>query len=338
MPPRSGGGDIGDSVAGIRARCPAIGASRQQHRFLGGGLRRLACQYESHGFEPRRRGLYRPVRLPAYHADATTTAIFNDVRLVRSVKDGFTPYRDYIGSVLEILEPHTGKLQVIHRSPEPFEAPNWTRDGASLIYNVSGSGTNRGRLRRYDLATGAITPLNTGSANRCNNDHVLTFDGTTLAISDQSAGGGSSVYIVPAAGGDPRRLTTLTPSYAHGWSPDAQFIVYTGGRSNKFDIYKMAAAGGGEIRLTDSPGLNDGPEYTPDGKYIYFNSTRTGRMQLWRMNPDGSGQQQVTDDQFVTNWVPPHFAGRQMDRVHQFSGRCQTDVGPIPTTSIAICA
>ena len=236
-------------------------------------------------------------------ANATTTAVFKDVRLVRPVKDGFTPYRDYIGSVLEILEPHTGKLQVIHRSTEPFEAPNWTRDGASLIYNVSGSGTNRGRLRLYDLATGAITPLNTGSANRCNNDHVLTFDGTTLAISDQSAGGGSSVYVVPAAGGDPRRLTTLTPSYAHGWSPDAKFIVYTGGRSNKFDIYKMAAAGGEEIRLTDSPGLNDGPEYTPDGKYIYFNSTRTGRMQLWRMNPDGSRQQQVTDDQF-NNWFP----------------------------------
>ena len=57
------------------------------------------------------------------------------------------------------------------------------------------------------------------------------------------------------------------------------------------------------MRLTDAPGLNDGPEFTPDGKYIYFNSSRTGRMQLWRMKPDGAEQEQVTDDEF-NNWFP----------------------------------
>lgn len=58
-----------------------------------------------------------------------------------------------------------------------------------------------------------------------------------------------------------------------------------------------------EVRLTDSPGLNDGPEFTPDGKFIYFNSTRSGRMQIWRMKPDGSAQEQVTNDEF-NNWFP----------------------------------
>jgi TolB protein len=66
-------------------------------------------------------------------------------------------------------------------------------------------------------------------------------------------------------------------------------------------VYKISAAGGKEIRLTDSPGLDDGPEYTPDGKYIYFNSVRSGTMQIWRMKPDGSAQEQVTNDGFH-NW------------------------------------
>ncbi len=112
-----------------------------------------------------------------------------------------------------------------------------------------------------------------------------------LGISDQSEehGGQSAVFTLPAQGGTPRRITPLTPSYLHGWSPDGQFLVYTGGRSNKFDIYKIPSDGSGpEIRLTDAPGLNDGPEYTPDGKYIYFNSSRTGKMQIWRMKPDGT--------------------------------------------------
>ncbi|HEV2328050.1 MAG TPA: hypothetical protein VGY56_04590 [Verrucomicrobiae bacterium] len=101
----------------------------------------------------------------------------------------------------------------------------------------------------------------------------------------------------------PKQITTATPSYAHGWSPDSKFIVFTGSRNNKFDVYKIPADGGREIRLTDAPGLNDGPEYTPDGQHIYFNSSRTGKMQIWRMNPDGTGQEQITHDEF-NDWFP----------------------------------
>jgi len=250
--------------------------------------------------------------LCSHNADVKEQAIIRDVRIIRPVKAGFTPYRDYIGSQLEILEVATGKLAAIHRAAEPFEAPNWTLDGKALIYNISGRGENRGLLRRFDLATKQPVPLDTGFATRNNNDHVLSFDGTMLGISHQGpeTGGRSAVYTLPATGGTPKLITKLAPSYLHGWSPDGQWLVYTGGRPPvgggpaKFDIYKIRSDGSGdEIRLTDSPGLSDGPEYSPDGKWIYFNSTRTGLMQLWRMKPDGSAQEQVTDDEF-NNWFP----------------------------------
>jgi TolB protein len=246
-------------------------------------------------------GLY----LCSHKGDVVEKAKFRDVRIIRPVKEGFTPYRDYIGSVLEILDVHTGKLEEIYRSKQPFEAPNWTPDGRTLIYNVSGRAADWGRLVRFDLASKYASTMNTDFAIKNNNDHVLSFDGTMLAISDQSAPGGqSTIYTLPATGGTPKRITLLTPSYLHGWSPDAKWLVYTGGRSNKFDIYKISSDGkGSEIRLTDSPGLNDGPEFTPDGKSIYFNSTRSGKMQIWRMKPDGSDQEQITNDEF-NNWFP----------------------------------
>src|SRR5579862_5348867 len=56
-------------------------------------------------------------------------AVFRDVRFVKPVKENFTPYRDFIGSVLEILDVPSGRLEAIHHSRQPFEAPNWTRDG-----------------------------------------------------------------------------------------------------------------------------------------------------------------------------------------------------------------
>ncbi|HWD19621.1 MAG TPA: biopolymer transporter TolR [Verrucomicrobiae bacterium] len=241
----------------------------------------------------------------SHTADVVETAICRDVRIVKPVKESFVPYRDFIGSALEILEVPTGRLEMIRESAEPFEAPNWTHDGRALIYNVSGRKEGWGRLCRFDLADKKAATIDTDFANRNNNDHVLSFDGRMLAISDQSAGHGgqSAVFTVPVGGGSPEPLTKLSPSYAHGWSPDGKFIVYTGGRNNKYDIYKMAVGGGDEIRLTDAEGLSDGPEFTPDGQYIYFNSTRSGLMQLWRMKPDGSGQEQVTNDEF-NNWFP----------------------------------
>jgi TolB protein len=243
--------------------------------------------------------------LCSHNPDVVERAVFSNVRLVRPAKDDFVPYRDFIGSRLEVLDVETGHRQVLSSSPNPFEAPNWTRDGRALVYNGSGRGEGRGRLFRFDLQTRQPSLIDTGTVVENNNDHVLSFDGSRLGISSQSAGGGgSAVYVLPAEGGAPRRVTSLTPSYLHGWSPDGRYLVYTGGRNGEFDIYRIAVeGGGGEERLTDTKGLDDGPEYSPDGRYIYFNSTRSGTMQIWRMKPDGSDPEPVTSDG-LNNWFP----------------------------------
>ena len=113
----------------------------------------------------------------------------------------------------------------------------------------------------------------------------------------------SIIFIMPAGGGNPARITEKGPSYLHGWSPDGRYLTYTAERNGEFDIYKIHVKRKKEVRLTDAPGLDDGSEYSPDGKYIYFNSARTGTMKLWRMKPDGSKEEQVTFDEY-NDWFP----------------------------------
>jgi TolB protein len=235
-------------------------------------------------------------------------AVFTNVRIDVPPKAGWRPYRDYIGSNLEVMTIADGARTVVHTSPISLQAPNWTLDGRSLIYN------SEGKLFAFDLATRTATVLDTGFATRNNNDHVLTFDGRTLGISHHSAddNGGSVIYTLPATGGTPKRITANSPSYFHGFSPDGKWLVYTGQRNNELDIYKISAEGGDEIRLTTAAGVDDGSEYTPDGQWIYFNSMRTGLMQIWKMRPDGTEQTQVTNDQF-NNWFPhPSPDGKTM--------------------------
>jgi TolB protein len=234
----------------------------------------------------------------SHEQEVSETAIFHDVRIVVPVKGGFVRGRDAFGSRLEILDVVSGHRQLIYETDDVFEAPNWTRDGTALIFNSDG------RLYRFDLATKTPALIDTGDVVRNNNDHVISFDGTMLAISSHAGEANHSlIYTVPLTGGKPQQITPTGPSYLHGWSPDGKFLVFTGQRNAKFDIYRVPADGGDEFQLTTAPGLNDGPEYTPDGRYIYFNSVRSGRMQIWRMRADGSEQEPLTDDEY-NNWFP----------------------------------
>ncbi len=221
--------------------------------------------------------------------------MFSNVNFEPSVSAANKPT---LYSTLETVTIASTDRRVVYVAPDRFEAPNWTHDGALLVFN------RNGHIERIPAKGGEPTVIDTGFANRCNNDHGISPDGTQLAISDQSQENHESlVYLVPFAGGTPRRITKNSPSYWHGWSPDGKTLAFVGNRNGDFDIYTIPVTGGEETRLTTAKGLDDGPEYSPDGKYIYFNSVRTGQMQIWRMRPDGSEQEQITFDDY-NNWFP----------------------------------
>ena len=207
-------------------------------------------------------------------------------------------------SYLEIYDTETDTHHVIKEFPFLIEAPNWTPDGEWLVVNKHG--------RLYKIAPDGSTDLveiNTGNINQCNNDHVISADGRWIYLSSNDPANkewSSYVYKVPFEGGEPVKLTPVGPSYLHGVSPDGRQIAYCAFRDvdPAADVYVMPVNGGKEVRLTDAPGLDDGPEYSMDGKYIWFNSVRTGRMQAWRMRTNGREQTQMTFDTDMNSWFP----------------------------------
>jgi TolB protein len=201
-------------------------------------------------------------------------------------------------SILETVDVHTGVRRVLHEFDTVIEAPNWTRDGRYLVYNANG------HIYTYELDTGEIKEIDTGFAIDCNNDHVLSPDNSRLAVSHfTNEDATSRIYILPFAGGEPRLVTEKGPSYLHGWSPDGERLAYCAERDGQYDIYTISVHGGPERQLTNTPGLDDGPEYAPDGRTLWFNSTRSGLMQIWRMNVDGSEQTHMVKED-ANCWFP----------------------------------
>src|SRR3984893_4933467 len=143
----------------------------------------------------------------SHNNDVVEKASFRDVRITVPVKDEFVPYRDYIGSNLEILDVGSGHRKVIYSVPDSLQAPNWTNDGKALIYN------RNGRLYRFDLARNSPVAIDTGFAVNNNNDHVLSFDGKMIGISNHSKedDNKSIIHVLPVEGGQPRRITAKVP-------------------------------------------------------------------------------------------------------------------------------
>ncbi len=228
-----------------------------------------------------------------------------NVRIDKPVADNYNPDKaGYLGCRMEIINVFDGKRKVIFEKAGRFEAPNWMPDGKKLLFNMDGS------LYKIPVEGGEPEKLNTGTATNNNNDHGISFDGKMLAISNHRQGMpgyGSSVFVLPLTGGEPKLVTENTPSYFHGWAPNNKEVVYVAQRNGKniYNIYRNSIEGNKEVALTDIKAGEhvDGCEYSPDGKYIYFNGNLTGNMQIWRMKPDGSGKEQLTFDK-NNNWFP----------------------------------
>ena len=199
-------------------------------------------------------------------------------------------------SYLDIFDLHTGSTTRVLETDRHIEAPNWAPDGTWLLVNGGG------RLFRVPFDSPELQEIDTGFADRCNNDHGISADGQTIILSHHTEDG-PLIYTVPVSGGTPTLITPEPRCYWHSWSPDGTRIAYTAKRGGIFGISTCALDGSDERRLTPSKGFSDGPDYTANGEWIWFNGELDTTMQLWRVRPDGSDLEQMTEDERV-NWFP----------------------------------
>jgi Tol biopolymer transport system component/serine/threonine protein kinase len=109
--------------------------------------------------------------------------------------------------------------------------------------------------------------------------------GTEEITEPQTRLGESSVYVVPAAGGSPRKVSdgdAVQPSF----SPSGERLVYWSNRGGQRDIFTVAVAGGTAVAITNDPAIDWSPVWSPDGRFIYFASDRGGAMNLWKIAVD----------------------------------------------------
>ena len=152
-------------------------------------------------------------------------------------------------------------------------------------------------------------------------------DGTQIAFRGDldlvEPSGDEELYVMNADGTNVRQLTTNADfDSAPSWSPDGKRILFERAPAGTFtpgveaqekDIYVMRADGSHVRRLTESPGLDEGPEFSPDGTKIAFSTARDGQQEIYVMDADASNPRRLTDNPArdeSPDWQALPFDGR----------------------------
>ena len=136
---------------------------------------------------------------------------------------------------------------------------------------------------------------------------------------------GGYLWSVPREGGEARQLTTGGHEALPVFSPDGNWIAFTGQYDGNIDAFVMPAEGGEPRRLTWHPDPDVAVGWTPDSKRVLFRSPRTAYadidrlytvpveggwpevLPMWRaedgwFSPDGSRIAYVPNIKWQTSW------------------------------------
>ena len=175
-------------------------------------------------------------------------------------------------------------------------------DDKSLVLTLSrGENPN---IYIKDLDSGAMRRLTDkygvdGSPSFSPDGKYITF------ISNRS--GNPQVYIMNLATQEARRITKFNWTDSPQWSPNGDWIVFSGRQApnHPIDIFITDITGSQVRQLTADAGWNEDPTWSPDGRFIAFTTTRAGKRQIYIMDADGSAPHLIANirgNSFTPNW------------------------------------
>ena len=190
--------------------------------------------------------------------------------------------------------------QQVTDSPGLDLFPTFSPDGAQIAYSSDKGGGFEIFIRQ--LAPGG-RDIQITSDGQENIQPAWSPTGQEIAFTSR---GRQGIWLVPALGGVPRRLTDFGSHPS--WSPDGKTIafqstllgdVWTGAPAalSPSSLFTVAVIGGTPVALTrpgSPPGGHGAPCFSPDGAWIAFSTFGDRLSELWRVSRDGQTLDRVT--------------------------------------------
>jgi tricorn protease len=126
-----------------------------------------------------------------------------------------------------------------------------------------------------------------------NGESTRLLRSPTVSASQVAFAYANNIWTVDRGGGVARRITTFQgQTSSPRFSPDGQWIAFSGEYAGNTDVYVVASEGGEPRRLTWHPGNDQVQGWTADGKSVLFASSRatwapSGAARFWTVPAQG---------------------------------------------------
>jgi TolB protein len=199
------------------------------------------------------------------------------------------------------------------------ESPDWTPDGAQILFWSGWSGNHDVWVMDAD----GSNPLQLTTKPEPDRYPHASPDGTRVAF--QVTAGTVALHVIGIDGSNEVDVSGELLAEGRAWAPDGQQIAF----SAEGDIYVVDVDGTNRVQITQDPARDAGVTWSPDGSTIAFDSDRDGTTRLWTMDADGSNPTPLSagpDDSYA-EWSP--------DGTHVAFIRDEANVGVLMVISAA---
>ncbi len=181
-------------------------------------------------------------------------------------------------------------------------SPNWSRDGEWLVFEGE-DGIGICRSTGQEARTIAGVPKKFFFVDRA---PALSPDGRLFVYFQAEEGPFGDLWIAPATGGTPRRLTFDTARGGQPvWTPDGREIVFSSSRAGGLTLWRVAASGGAPQPVTSGAGEDAAPDLSRDGRRLVYVNTRNAYAVAW-LDPKTGTRRTLAEQR--TDVVHPSFS------------------------------
>lgn len=180
---------------------------------------------------------------------------------------------------LALIDPQSGKVELLGPAGQSPIHPSFTPDGKSLLYctddDLRPPAKNESEIYVIDLATKARRTLIAGGVNTY---PVMSPDARRIAWRKIVGDMNSEVFVANADGSDAKNITNHHAWEGWpAWSPAGSTIAFAGNRNGAWQIFLVAPDGSNLRLLAATEGRGTAPKWAPDGKSIYYTICRSSQ-------------------------------------------------------------